>query len=260
MPIYNEWLSAAREIAADAGALIRNARIEGLKVRHKGAIDIVTDADIKAEEFIKSQLAERFPSHAVLAEETGGPTDAEVLWVIDPIDGTTNFAHGFPIYAVSLGVMVDRRAVAGVVYELNLDEMFTATLGGGAHLNGESISVSAVTDFNAALLATGFPYTLREDYQGILADFQRVILACQGVRRAGAATVDLCFLACGRVDAFWERGLKPWDTAAAALIAAEAGAVLTRSNGAKFDDFVPDIVASNGLLHERLLTLLRSPN
>lgn len=250
-------MTAAREIAAEAGALIKEMQAGRPEIRHKGAIDIVTDADLRAEEYIRNELSRRFPDHAVLAEEGGGETEAEVLWVVDPIDGTTNFAHGFPIFAVSIGVMVEHRAVAGAVYEPNLNEMFTAKLGGGAFLNDRQISVSTVSDFDTALLATGFPYTLREDYQTVLADFQRVILTCQGVRRAGAATIDLCFLACGRVDAFWERGLKPWDTAAAALVAAEAGAVLTKYDGSDFDDFVPELVASNGALQKRLLELLQ---
>ena len=250
-------MTAAREIAAEAGALIKELQAAGPEIRHKGAIDIVTDADLKVEEYIKNELSRRFPDHAILAEEGGGKTDAKILWVVDPIDGTTNFAHGFPIFAVSIGVMVDHRAVAGAVFEPNLNEMFTATLGGGAFLNDRQISVSTVSDFDTALLATGFPYTLRDDYQVILADFQRVILVCQGVRRAGAATIDLCFLACGRVDGFWERGLKPWDTAAAALVAAEAGAVLTKYDGSDFDDFTPELVASNGALQKRLLELLQ---
>ncbi len=250
-------MEAAREIAADAGALIKKLQAAGPEIRHKGTIDIVTSADLKAEEYIREELTRRFPDHAILAEEGGGRSDAEILWVVDPIDGTTNFAHGFPIFAVSIAVMVRRRSVAGVVYEPNLNEMFTATLGGGAHMNDEPISVSDVSDFNVALLATGFPYTLREQHETILADFKRVILACQGVRRAGAATIDLCFLACGRVDGFWERGLKPWDTAAAALVASEAGAVLTKYDGSDFDHFIPELVASNGALQERLLELLK---
>lgn len=243
-------------MARHAGSLIQELALSGPKITHKGTIDIVTNADLAAEKYITEEIRRRFPGHQILAEEGGGETDADLLWVIDPIDGTTNYAHGFPFYAVSIAIMVAKESTVGVVYDPNLDEMFTAVRGEGTYLNEKPIRVSNVDVFDNALLATGFPYTLRDDPQIILADFSRIILACQGIRRAGAATLDLCSLACGRFDAFWERSLKPWDTAAAALIASEAGAKLTKFDSSVFDHFFPEMVASNGLLHARLLELL----
>lgn len=250
------WLAAAKEIALEAGALIKQLQRSAPQIRHKGEIDIVTSADLEAERLIVSELNRRFPNMDVLAEEGGGNVDSELMWVIDPIDGTTNYAHGFPIFTVSIAAMVGRRSEVGVVYEPNLREMFYAVRGQGAFLNDRPINVSEISTLDQALLATGFPYSLRSTHRTVLAEFERVLLACQGVRRAGAATIDLCYLASGRVDAFWERELKPWDTAAAALIASEAGAVITKYDGSEFDHFTPELAASNGLLHQELLGLL----
>lgn len=255
-PAVAVWHRAALGMAREAGALIIELAAGRPEVRHKGPIDIVTSADLRSEELIREKISSLFPDHGILAEEGGGIEDSDILWVIDPIDGTTNYAHGFPVFAVSIGIMLNGEPVAGVVYDPNLKEMFSAVKGRGATLNGRPIAVSSVDDLDSALLATGFPYSLREAPEPILADFSRILLKCQGVRRAGAATIDLCNLACGRIDAFWERGLKPWDTAAAGLIVTESGGTLSKYDDSDFDHFFPQMAASNGLLHKKLLKLL----
>ncbi len=248
-----DWLKIVSEIAIGAGALIKKKAKDRPIITHKGPVDLVTDADIESEKFIVSELESNFPGHSILGEEQGGSREGAFLWIIDPIDGTINYAHGFPVYAVSIGLFTDGQPALGVVYDPNLDELFAATRGGGATLNGKPISVSKINNLNAALLATGFPYSLRENPDKIMADFKRLSLMCQGVRRAGAASLDLCALACGRFDGFWEVELKPWDTAAAGLIVEEAGGRLSKYDGSAFDHFHPGLVASNGLIHELLV-------
>lgn len=251
------WLTAAEEIAVNAGDLVKKIAADGPEVRHKGPVDLVTEADLRAERYIIDELKKRFPDHAILAEESGGQRGDGPLWAIDPIDGTTNYAHGFPVYAVSIGLFIEERPVAGVVYDPNLNELFAAVKGDGATMNSRPIHVSDVAALDQALLATGFPYTLRKDHERVMRDFVNVSLVCQGVRRAGAASIDLCALACGRFDGFWEVGLRPWDTAAAGLIVEEAGGILSKHDGTAFDHFTPDAVATNGLLHDDLLSLLQ---
>ncbi|MDP1808670.1 MAG: inositol monophosphatase family protein [Actinomycetota bacterium] len=253
----NDWLEAAKEIAVAAGDMVKEMAASRPKVTHKGPVDLVTEADVRAEKYIIGELLRRFPGHQILAEESGGTADAEYVWIIDPIDGTTNYAHGFPVWAVSIGLFIDKRPAVGVVYDPNLGELFAAVKGSGAVLNDKPISVSTVGKMTDGLLATGFPYTLREGPQRIMSDFSQIYLACQGVRRAGAATIDLCAVACGRFDGFWEVGLKPWDTAAAGLIVEEAGGRLSKYSGGSFDHFVPEMVASNGLIHQELLDILQ---
>lgn len=251
-----QWLETVKEIAVAAGDLITNIAGSGFDIRRKGPVDLVTEADIAAEKFVTGEINKHFPGQAVLAEEAGGQAGDGYLWVIDPIDGTTNFAHGFPVFSVSIGLMIDRESALGVVYEPNLKELFCAVGGGGATLNNQPIKVSTIKDLDESLLATGFPYSLRQDHQKVMDDFVRVSLACQGVRRAGAATLDLCNVACGRFDGFWEVGLRPWDTAAAVLIVLEAGGQVSTFDGSPFDHFNPEIVATNGELHTDLVTLL----
>lgn len=252
----NDWLEAAKEIAVAAGDMVKGMAASNPKVTHKGPVDLVTEADVAAEKLIIGELSGRFPGHQILAEESGGTDDAEHVWIIDPIDGTTNYAHGFPVWAVSIGLFIDKRPAVGVVYDPNLGELFAAVKGAGATLNDKPIKVSAVAKLADGLLATGFPYTLRDGPQRIMSDFSQVYLSCQGVRRAGAASIDLCAVACGRFDGFWEVGLKPWDSAAAGLIVEEAGGRLSKYNGGSFDHFSPEMVASNGLIHQELLDIL----
>ncbi len=251
----------AGEVARETGKLLKSIERRGIAVGYKGAIDLVTEADLKAEEFIVRRIREEFPDHAILSEEMGGDRGeggGPHLWIVDPLDGTTNYAHGYPVYAVSIAVEVRGEVVAGAVYDPNLDELFAAAKGAGASLNGSEIRVSGIADLDKSLLATGFPYYYRERPDEILALFRAFSLRAQGVRRAGSAALDLCALACGRFDGFWELGLKPWDTAAGSLILTEAGGAISKLDGSAFDMRVPELLASNGAIHEQMLAVAGS--
>lgn len=262
-------LRVAKQLAVDAGKLVKKLASGQLEIKFKGPVDLVTKADVESEKLIINQIKENFPGHAILSEEaeqdqakealkynTSG--QAEYLWLIDPLDGTTNYAHGFSVYAVSIALAHQGEIVVGVVYEPNLAELFTAAKGGGAYLNDKPISVSKISELNKSLLATGFPYNLRKRPKEVLGYFDAFTLRAQGVRRAGAAAVDLCQLACGRFDGFWELGLKPWDTAAGKLIVSEAGGKLTKFDSSPFDIWTPEVVATNGLIHEQMLEVLNA--
>lgn len=255
--MYSLELEAAKEVAKKAGLLLRQLSEQDFKVEHKSTVDLVTSADIESQELIVSRLKEQFADYAILAEESDGKKpEADYIWVIDPLDGTTNYAHGLPIFAVSIGLVHKNEPVAGVVYEPNLDEMFTAVKGKGAYLNDKEIEVSATADLNQALLSTGFPYDIRENSEATLTPFNSLVLRAQGVRRMGAASVDICYTACGRFDGFWELGLKPWDTAAASLILAEAGGKQSKYDDSPFDIWTPEMLATNGLIHDQMLEVL----
>ena len=256
-PAPRDLLDIAVDIADEAAALIAGARTSrrGLAVSTKSSpTDMVTETDRAAEALIRTRLAAARPHDAILGEEGGGsPGTSSVRWVVDPIDGTTNFFHGHPGFAVSIAAEVDGVAVAGVVRVPFPDEVFTATLGGGARRNGEPIAASSVDDPGAALVATGFSYDPgRRRRQGAV--LATVIGAVADIRRMGAASVDLCSVACGRVDAYWERGLNPWDHAAGALIAAEAGARVADLNGGPPGEGC--LLAANPTLWGRLAPLL----
>jgi len=254
-----EYLDVAKEIALKAGRLIKEMSKEIHSITLKGEIDLVTEVDVKSETLIVDALKSRFPDHGILAEEAGGTqAGADYLWIIDPLDGTTNYAHSFPVYAVSIALEYKGEVIVGVIYDPNLDELFTAEKGKGAFLNNELIRVSEIDDLDKSLLATGFPYYYRKDPERIIKYFTDFSLRAQGVRRAGAATIDLVSLASGRFDGYWELGLKPWDMAAGGLIATEAGARITRLDGSKFDIRVPEILATNGLIHEQMLEIINS--
>jgi myo-inositol-1(or 4)-monophosphatase len=250
-------LGVAVEAARAAGEMLRSRFGQVQRVRYKGAIDLVTEADELAERTVVETIRRHFPDDSVLAEEgTTGGTDADRCWMIDPLDGTTNFAHGYPFFAVSVGLVVRGQVEAGAVYDPLRDELFTAQLGGGARLNGAPIRVSSVDRLEASFLCTGFPYD-RAQIPAALELWRRFVLRAQAVRRDGAAALDLCYVAMGRFDAFWEGVLQPWDVAAGGLIVAEAGGTLSDYAGAPFDVRSPRVVASNGLMHEQLLRLLQ---
>lgn len=254
-----DYLAAAVELALNAGRFIKGISRELHTISYKGEIDLVTEADTKSEEFIVDGINASFPDHSILSEEKGVINfGSDYLWIIDPLDGTTNYAHGFPVYAVSIALEYRGEVIVGVVYDPNLDELFTAEKGKGARLNGEPIHVSEIGDMGKSLLATGFPYYFRQDPDLILKYFSAFAIKAQGIRRAGAATIDLVGLACGRFDGYWEFGLKPWDAAAGGLIAVEAGARITNFNGGEFDIRVPEIVASNNLIHDQMLEITKS--
>lgn len=256
--LWEKELAVAREASQEAAGKLN--RLFG-RVQHilkKGEIDLVTEADLQAENAIIETIRSQFPQDTILSEETGHHQAApERVWLVDPLDGTTNFAHGLPFYAVCIGLQVEGRAALGLVYCPVMDERFEAWDGGGAFLNGDPIRVSRTATLLESLVATGFPYSVHEEAGSVVRRFHQVLLRVQGIRRAGSAALDLCYVAAGRFDAYWEQGLKPWDTAAAALIAEEAGGRLSDFEGKPFSPYGPTVVASNGLIHDEILEAIR---
>jgi myo-inositol-1(or 4)-monophosphatase len=263
VPQQLEIATRATAIAIEAGVLIRGFFERGVTTEYKGDVDLVTEADRASEKLITERLAAAFPSHGIYGEEgVRQRIDSEYRWYVDPLDGTTNFAHGFPVFCVSLGLEhrppgltagQDGELIAGVVYDPTRDELFVTEKGNGAWLNGRRIQVSGTKRLAEALLATGFPSRKRHVSPNIHF-YQELTLRSHGVRRAGSAALDLAYTACGRVDAFWEFHLNPWDTAAGALLVEEAGGRITRFDGAPFRLDSSETLATNGLLHEELLT------
>ena len=245
--------------AKQAGAILHDLYGKPHHIQHKGSIDIVTEADLASEELILDVLHRNFPGTKILSEESFSSYNSipeEPVWIIDPLDGTTNFAHNFPWFGVSIAFHDKGKSQAGVIYCPIQDELFCATLAGGAWLNDRRIKVSEVELLQKSLVATGFPYNVQEKTDSVVAMLKAVLIHSQGVRRPGAATLDLAYLACGRLDAFWEVGLKPWDTAAGYLLVEEAGGILSSFTGTPFSPFTPELLASNSLLHEALIGLL----
>ena len=232
------YLPAMSAIAREAGALLMQYFQQGLKIEYKGDADLVTAADRASEVLIRERITQQFPSHDVLGEEQGlNDQGSEYRWYVDPLDGTTNFAHGYPVFCVSMGlehrVESQGRRIAAVVYDPTRDELFTAELGRGAHLNGKPIHVSKAVHLKECLVATGFPSHKRHKNPNIHF-YHQITLRTHGVRRAGSAALDLCNVASGRFDGFWEFNLNPWDTAAGALIVEEAGGKVSRFDGSAF--------------------------
>lgn len=250
---------AAVAIAREAGALILTFTAETKNVQKKGAVNLVTAADVASQDLIVSRLSKAFPGHSILAEEEGldKVRDAEHLWIVDPLDGTTNYSHGYPVFGVSIAYYAGGNAVAAAVFNPNSQELFAAERGRGATLNGNAIHVSKTAEVNDALLVTGVPYWIREKPEAVMAKFKAFSVRAQGVRRSGAASLDMCEVAAGRADGFWEEGLAPWDTAAGALLVAEAGGRLTNLSGGDFDIYEPEVLASNSLIHMEMLEILR---
>ena len=249
-------LILAADTAVLAGRFIKSRLGKLKKVQYKGEINIVTDVDQKAEALIVKNLIKAFPEYGILAEESPEEKKGDAKWIIDPIDGTTNFAHGFPFFAVSIALEIKGKTILGVVYDPMRDELFTAVKGKGAFLNKKRINVSKVKDMGKAFLATGFAYNFKTTKQNNMNNFSNFMMASMAVRRAGAATLDLCYAACGRFDGFWELDLCPWDTAAAELIVREAGGKVSKTDGSKFSNYGKSIVVSNGLLHKKMLKIL----
>jgi myo-inositol-1(or 4)-monophosphatase len=249
------FLETAADIAREAGSLLAHYYSRGIGFELKGAFDLVTEADRASEKLVVERLHTHFPTHTVLGEE-GGLRDksSDYCWYVDPLDGTTNFAHGFPMFNVTLGLARGGELVAGVIYDPLRDEMFTAELGGGAYLNGRRISVSQVTGIEHALLATGFPSRKRHENVNVHF-FHQVAMATHGVRRGGSAAIDLAYVACGRLDGFWEFGLNPWDMAAGLLLVREAGGRTTNMKGGPAELSGPHIAVTNGRIHDELLEL-----
>lgn len=246
------------QLARCAGTVLREGASQPRQIDKKGPFDLVTNVDRASEALIIAAIRERFPDHGILAEEGGGvQSDSPWLWVIDPLDGTNNFAHDFPYYCVSLGLLYERAPYLGVVYDPTRDQLFTAQRGGGAHLNGAPIRVSSAASLGDSLLSTGFPYDFATNERNNAAEFARVHRLVQGIRRAGSAALDLASVACGRLDAHWEFWLKPWDSSAAALILLEAGGMITDADGGEWTPWSTSMVASNGQIHAELLAAIR---
>lgn len=225
-------------------------------IRKKGAIDLVTDADIQSEAAIIETITKAFPDHAILAEESGDHDGSGGRWIIDPLDGTTNFAHGLPQFCVSIAFAADDDILAGVVLAPLLDELFVGIRGQGAQLNGTPIAVSTTKVLADSLLVTGFPYDHQTIFDELMRRFQRCLTATQGIRRLGSAALDLCYVANGRFDGFWEQHLKPWDTAAGFVVASEAGARTTVFSNAPYSIFDKEIICTNGAIHDELINQL----
>jgi myo-inositol-1(or 4)-monophosphatase len=255
-----EWdifLAAARDAARLAGDYLQEHHDSVREISYKGAVDLVTDCDRRSQALIVSHLSERFPGHDYVAEEgLHDEKGAEFRWIIDPLDGTTNFAHGFPVYSISIALERHGEIGLGVVFDPTRGEMFTAVRGGGAELNGRSVSVSSTPDLDTSLLATGFPYDVRESRQNNLDHFADFAVRAQAIRRCGSAALDLCYVACGRFDGFWELKLATWDVAAGSLMVTEAGGRVTDFRGGPPDITGKETVASNGHIHDALLRVL----
>jgi len=246
----------AVRIARDAGMVLLEGYGRAHAPEHKGRIDLVTAYDRRSEQAVLGEIARLHPDHAVLAEESGAAGASRVRWIVDPLDGTTNFTHNYPFFSVSIGVEVDGRLAAGVVFDPVRDELFAAAAGHGATLNQSPIHVSPVTRVEDALLVTGFPYDVRENPDRYLRPFRAFLLRAQGVRRDGSAALNLCYTAMGRFDGFWERGLAPWDAAAGVLIVTEAGGRVTRFDGRPADLAGREFLATNGALHPEMMQVL----
>ena len=259
-----EFAHVADGIARQAGALLRGFYAKGVATEYKGDVDLVTEADRASEKLIVEKLKAAFPTHGVYGEEgTRSAMESEYRWYVDPLDGTTNFAHGFPAFCVILGLErrptglaadADGEIVAGVIYDPLRDEMFSAERGKGAWLNGKRISVSKTKTMQESLTGTGFPSKKRHDSPNIHF-YQEVTLRSHGVRRAGSAGLDLAYVACGRLDGFWEFNLNPWDTSAGVLLVEEAGGTVTHFDGGKFTLDSREVLATNGLIKDEMVHL-----
>ncbi len=255
-----DYMPIAERIARAAGAILLEGygNVGRVGVAHKGAIDLVTDFDHRSEALIVQELKQAFPAHAVHAEESGRSAIAnDYEWLIDPLDGTTNFAHGFPVFAVSLALTHRGDLCAGVVYDPLRDELFAAEAGQGATLNGQRLHVSTETALDRSLLATGFPYDVRTNPHNNFAQFVQFHLRARAVRRAGSAALDCAWVAAGRLEGYWEFRVKPWDVGAGALLVREAGGRVTTATGNKIFLGRDSIVASNGQVHGQMLRVLR---
>ncbi len=247
----------AVQLAREAGGILRQHLGRVSEISHKSSqLDLVTEVDVLSEQYIKEKIAAHYPRHDILAEESGHQrAESTYRWLVDPLDGTTNYAHGYPFFAVCLAVEREGEVILGVVYDPIRDELFAAEKGSGATLNGRPIRVSRVPRLIDSLLVTGFPYNVRNDPTSI-EYFFRFMNRAQAIRRDGSAALDMCYVACGRFDGFWEMGLNPWDMAAGQLIIEEAGGRVTKFDGRPFTIYEPEVLASNGLIHEEMSAVL----
>jgi len=256
--MWDKELNVARQAARDAGKTLKDLFGRVNHVTKKGKTDLVTEADFAAEKIIMDMIHKSFPQDGFVAEEAGEHrSNASRIWFIDPLDGTVNFAHAFPFFAVSIGLQVNGDAVLGVVFNPYMDEFFEAAKGSGAFFNGKAIHVSSTSDLVDSLLAVGFPYTLHQNPHRVMDHMKKMAVLAQAIRRPGSAALDLCYVAAGRLDGYWEEGLKPWDTAGGMIIVREAGGIVSDYHGNPFSPDKGTIVASNPLIHAAMLEVLK---
>ncbi len=252
-----KWVRFAEETARGAGEILRRNWGRQQSIHFKGEINLVTEVDRESEAYIIARIRSAFPDHGILSEESAElVAPSAYRWIVDPLDGTTNYAHNYPCFCVSIGVEREGELIAGAVFDPILGESFTASAGGGAFRDGKPIRVSSIADLRRSLLATGFAYDVNTSADNNFKYFREFVFAGQAIRRDGSAALDMCYLACGRFDGFWELKLKPWDTAAGLLILKEAGGVATRLGGTAYDINQPDILASNGLIHDQMIAVI----
>ena len=253
-----DLLKFAEDVAGGAGEILRRSYGGKQSIHYKGETNLVTEVDRQSEAYIMGRIRSAYPDHGILSEESSEVHSATPYrWIVDPLDGTTNYAHGYPCFCVSIALEMGGKLLVGAVFDPLLGEMFTAAAGEGARRNGESISVSSTEMLRRSLLSTGFAYDVNTAEDTNLANFREFVFTGQAIRRDGSAALDLCYLACGRFDGFWELSLKPWDTAAGLLILVEAGGVATRLDGSPYHVHHPDILASNGKIHEQMIEVIR---
>jgi myo-inositol-1(or 4)-monophosphatase len=256
--VLEKGLSLATDLAQKAGHLQMEHLGRVKSIEYKGAINLVTEVDRKCEDMIYSGISKTFPEHDVLAEEgLAQRQQSPFRWVVDPLDGTVNYTHCFPFFGVSIALEHEGQLVGGVIYDPTREELFLAGKGKGATLNGEPIRVSKAARLMESLLATGFAYNVQEEGPDNLDNFAKFIKSARAVRRPGAAAIDLAYIACGRLDGFWELFLRPWDTAAGVVIIREAGGMVTSFDGSEFDLYGPEILVSNGLIHQQMIEVLK---
>jgi len=247
----------ALKAVKEGGAILMKYLGKIKSIDYKGEINLVTEADRRSEEVILNIIKDNYPDHRILAEETGESGNSSPFkWIIDPLDGTTNYAHGYPCFCVSLAVEHEEEVIYGAVYDPVKDELFTAEKGKGAFLNGKEIKTSSTKQLDQSLLCTGFPYDVRDDMDSNILDFRTFLMKAQAVRRDGSAALDLCYTAAGRFDGFWEQKLFPWDVAAGGLLVTEAGGKLSNFKGENFSIYDNEIVASNGIIHDQMVEAL----
>ncbi|GAC1359026.1 MAG: inositol monophosphatase family protein [Herpetosiphon sp.] len=251
-------LAIAIGLSREAGEFLRRGLGGERQLEYKSRADLVTDVDVASEQFLTTSLRHHFPDHAIVAEEAGGIRQGDWTWLIDPLDGTTNFSHGYPVCAVSLALLHRDEVMLGVVYDPFRDECFVAERNHGAWLGDRQLHVSTTERLDRALLSTGFPYSRWTDPRNNIVQFNRLILACQGILRSGSAAIDLANVAAGRSDGHWELQLRPWDSAAGALLVTEAGGTMTHWAGQPYLPWNHDVVATNGHLHAQLLSELEA--
>ena len=260
MPINDQICSFSMDICREAGKfLLSSFRSKDMEISYKSRTDMVTNMDYKSEKFLFNCIREQYPDHDIIAEEgSKKDTGSEYIWYVDPLDGTNNYAHGIPFFCVSIGVYSRsiKSVVAAAVYDPCHDEMFSAVKNCGAFCNDEPVKTSDTQEMGVALLATGFPYNKDDMTRNNLNEFNRFLPRVQCIRRIGSAALDLCCIASGRMDGYWEPMLKPWDSAAGSLIVSEAGGKVTKYNGETYDPEYPEILATNGFLHSSMVSIL----